>query len=179
MPPLSEAERMVPLPALSGELAKRGRNAFAGLAGALGGVSGHTKGRVLGQFFVSLLPALAIASVLTLMYAGATAPVEKASTAGLVEAGGDVAADFEEAGSDTGLAEPPAEAGTGLAEPPAEKVAGRGAGASRRAGAGAGREGRKARQGASGRQDRGARGAAARADLVLGHRWVSAWPSSR
>ena len=109
MPPLSAAERVVPLPALSGELAKRGRNAFAGLAGALGGVSGHTKGRILGQFFVSLLPALAIASVLTLMYAGATAPVEKASTAGLVEAGGDVAANFEEAGADSGLAEPPAD----------------------------------------------------------------------
>ena len=119
MPPLSDAERVVPLPALSGELAKGGRNAFAGLAGALGGVSGHTKGRILGQFFVSLLPALAIASVLTLMYAGATAPVEKASTAGLVEAGGDVAANFEEAGADTGLAEPPAE-DTGLAEPPAD-----------------------------------------------------------
>ena len=119
MPPLSDAERVVPLPALSGELARRGRNAFAGLAGALGGVSGHTKGRILGQFFVSLLPALAIASVLTLMYAGATAPVEKASTAGLVEAGGDVAANFEEAGADTGLAEPPAE-DTGLAEPPSD-----------------------------------------------------------
>ena len=119
MPPLSDAERVVPLPALSGELAKGGRNAFAGLAGALGGVSGHTKGRILGQFFVSLLPALAIASVLTLMYAGATAPVEKASTAGLVEAGGDVAANFEEAGADTGLAEPPAE-DTGLAEPPSD-----------------------------------------------------------
>jgi TRAP-type mannitol/chloroaromatic compound transport system permease large subunit len=124
MPPLSEADRKVPLPALSGELAKRGRNAFSGLAGALGGVSGHTKGRVFGQFFVSLLPALAIASVLGLMYAGATAPVEKASTAGLVEAGGDVAADFKEADSESGLAEPPAESGTGLAEPPAEKVAG-------------------------------------------------------
>ena len=119
MPPLSDAERVVPLPALSGELARRGRNAFAGLAGALGGVSGHTKGRILGQFFVSLLPALAIASVLTLMYAGATVPVEKASTAGLVEAGGDVAANFEEAGADTGLAEPPAE-DTGLAEPPSD-----------------------------------------------------------
>jgi TRAP-type mannitol/chloroaromatic compound transport system permease large subunit len=122
MPPLSAADRVVPLPALSGDLAKRGRNAFAGLAGALGGVSGHSKGRIFGQFFVSLLPALAIASVLTLMYAGATAPIEKASTAGLVEAGGDVAASFEEAGADTGLAEPPME--EGLAEPPSDEAKG-------------------------------------------------------
>jgi TRAP-type mannitol/chloroaromatic compound transport system permease large subunit len=122
MPPLSEAERHVPLPALSSELAARGgRNAFSGLAGALGGVSGHTKGRVFGQFFVSLLPALAIASLLAFMYATATAPVKEASTAGLVEAGGDVAASFEEAGADTGLAEPPKE-DTGLAEPPSDEA---------------------------------------------------------
>ncbi|MBZ0248795.1 MAG: TRAP transporter large permease subunit, partial [Burkholderiales bacterium] len=109
MPPLPDAERHVPLPPLSEAIAARGgRNAFAGLAGALGGVSGHTKGRIFGQFFVSLLPALAIASLLAFMYASATAPVKEASTAGLVEAGGAVAASFEEAGADTGLAEPPA-----------------------------------------------------------------------
>jgi TRAP-type mannitol/chloroaromatic compound transport system permease large subunit len=122
MPPLPDADRHVPLPALSEAIAARGgRNAFAGLAGSLGGVSGHTKGRIFGQFFVSLLPALAIASLLAFMYATATAPVKEASTAGLVEAGGDVAASFEEAGADTGLAEPPAE-DTGLAEPPSDEA---------------------------------------------------------
>ncbi|MBX3671519.1 MAG: TRAP transporter large permease subunit [Burkholderiales bacterium] len=122
MPPLPDAERHVPLPPLSEAIAARGgRNAFAGLAGALGGVSGHTKGRIFGQFFVSLLPALAIASLLAFMYASATAPVKEASTAGLVEAGGAVAASFEEAGADTGLAEPPAE-DTGLAEPPSDEA---------------------------------------------------------
>jgi TRAP-type mannitol/chloroaromatic compound transport system permease large subunit len=120
MPPLPESERHVPLPPLSEELSKRGRNAFTGLAASIGGVSGHASSRVFGQFFVSLLPALAIVTVLGLVYSVATAPVKEASTAGLVEAGGDVAADFKEAGSDTGLAEPPKEPGTGLAEPPAE-----------------------------------------------------------
>ena len=123
MPPLPDAERHVPLPPLSEAIAARGgRNAFAGLAGALGGVSGHTKGRIFGQFFVSLLPALAIASLLAFMYASATAPVKEASTAGLVEAGGAVAASFEEAGADTGLAEPPSDeakpAAGGVQEPP-------------------------------------------------------------
>ncbi|HQY47192.1 MAG TPA: TRAP transporter large permease subunit [Usitatibacteraceae bacterium] len=122
MPPLPDAERHVPLPPLSEAIAARGgRNAFAGLAGALGGVSGHAKGRIFGQFFVSLLPALAIASLLAFMYASATAPVKEASTAGLVEAGGAVAASFEEAGADTGLAEPPME-DTGLAEPPSDEA---------------------------------------------------------
>ncbi len=120
MPPLSAEGRLVPLPPLSATLAQRGSNAFTGLAGAVGGVTGHTKGRVFGQFFVSLIPALAISTMLALMYAGATAPVNVASTAGLVEAGGAVAANFEEAGSDTGLAEPPAE-DTGLAEPPSDE----------------------------------------------------------
>jgi TRAP-type mannitol/chloroaromatic compound transport system permease large subunit len=122
MPPLSDAERHVPLPALSEAIAKQGRsNAFTGLLGSLGGVGGHSKSRVFGQFFVSLLPALAIATLLAFMYAGATAPVKEASTAGLVEAGGEVAASFEEAGADTGLAEPPKE-DTGLAEPPSDEV---------------------------------------------------------
>ncbi|MCL4688882.1 MAG: TRAP transporter large permease subunit [Burkholderiales bacterium] len=122
MPPLPDTERHVPLPPLSEAIAARGgRNAFAGLAGALGGVSGHAKGRIFGQFFVSLLPALAIASLLAFMYASATAPVKEASTAGLVEAGGAVAASFEEAGADTGLAEPPME-DTGLAEPPSDEA---------------------------------------------------------
>ncbi|MCM2329332.1 MAG: TRAP transporter large permease subunit, partial [Lysobacter sp.] len=120
MPPLSAEGRFVPLPPLSETLAKRGSNAFTGLAGAVGGITGHTKARVFGQFFVSLIPALAIGSMLALMYAGATAPVKEVSTYGLVEAGGAVAASFEEAGADTGLAEPPME-DTGLAEPPSDE----------------------------------------------------------
>ena len=124
MPPLPDSERQVPLPPLSQALAPTRRNAFTGLLSALGGVPGHNRSRILGQFFVALLPALAVASILGVTFLGATAPAAQVDTSSLVEAGGDVAAEFSEAGSDTGLAEPPAESGTGLSEPPAEKVAG-------------------------------------------------------
>ena len=97
MPPLSADEARVPLPAFAQQLAQRGRNAFLGLAGAaFGPSSGVSKGTVFGQFFVSLLPALAIAALLAVMFQAATAPVVEASTAGLVEAGGAVAADIKE-----------------------------------------------------------------------------------
>ena len=122
MPPLPESERHVPLPPLSEALAPKRRNAFAGLlASALGGVPGFSKAKVVSQFFVSALPAIAIVAVLAVTWQGATAPVAVDSTAGLVEAGGEVAAaDQSDIGG--GLAEPPAESGTGLAEPPKEST---------------------------------------------------------
>lgn len=130
MPPLPESERHVELPAFAKALAARGRNASLGLARALGGTSGVSKGTALGQLFLSLLPALAIAGVLAFTYSTVTAPVQEASTAGLVEAGGSFAADIKEetglvgAPGSTGLQEPPVEstadkpAETGLQEPP-------------------------------------------------------------
>ncbi|MBY0268349.1 MAG: TRAP transporter large permease subunit [Burkholderiales bacterium] len=134
MPPLPEKERYVALPAFAEVLQARGRNALVGLGRALGGAPGVRSRTVLGQLFISLLPALAIIGILVLFYNTATAPVQQASTAGLVQAGGDVAADVKEetglvgGGESTGLQEPPAEAaqagdkpaeGTGLQEPPA------------------------------------------------------------
>ena len=131
MPPLAESERHVELPAFAKALAARGRNASLGLARALGGTSGVSKRTALGQLFLSLLPALAIAGVLAFTYSAVTAPVQEVSTAGLVEAGGSFAADIKEetglvgAGESTGLQEPPVEgtadkpAETGLQEPPA------------------------------------------------------------
>jgi TRAP-type mannitol/chloroaromatic compound transport system permease large subunit len=132
MPPLPESERRVELPAFAKALAARGRNASLGLFRALGGTSGVSKGTALFQLFLSLLPALAIACVLAFTYSAVTAPVQEASTAGLVEAGGSFAADIKEesglvggAPESTGLQEPPAEstadkpAETGLQEPPA------------------------------------------------------------
>ncbi len=97
MPPLSPEEARVPLPAWSQTLSRGGRNALLGLLRASGaGGAGVPKRTVYGQLVVSLLPLLAIAALLAVMYQAATAPVVQASTAGLVEAGGLVAADVKE-----------------------------------------------------------------------------------
>ena len=132
MPPLPEAERHVVLPAFAEALQARGRNALLGLGRALAGAPGVASRTALGQFMISLLPALVIIGILAIFYSAATAPVQVASTAGLVQAGGDVAVDVKEetglvGGESTGLQEPPAEGeqnkppeSTGLQEPPAE-----------------------------------------------------------
>ena len=117
MPPLAESERRVPLPPFAQTLSGRGRNALAGLAGALGGSAGVASRTAFGQLFVTLLPALVVVAALGLMYRVATAPVIEASTAGLVEAGGAIAADVRE--EPAGLI---GQEGTGLSEPPAEEA---------------------------------------------------------
>jgi TRAP-type mannitol/chloroaromatic compound transport system permease large subunit len=117
-PPLSAAERLVPLPPLSQTLSRRSGNALAGLFGGLS-VPSLPKKQVATQLLVSLLPAIAIVSLLVLMYASATAPNASVDTAGLVQAGGSVMGDEDKAVESSGLQEPPKEAG-GLAEPPAE-----------------------------------------------------------
>ena len=97
MPPLPENERRVPLPPLAQTLAQQGRNALTGLARALtGSGAGVAKRTVFAQLFVTLLPALFIVAVLGAAYRAATAPVVEADTAGLVEAGGTLAADVKE-----------------------------------------------------------------------------------
>jgi TRAP-type mannitol/chloroaromatic compound transport system permease large subunit len=97
MPPLPPEEARVPLPAFAQSLGERGRNALAGLWRALrGGGSGVPSGKLAGQLLVSLLPAIVIALALGLVHRVATAPVLEASTAGLVEAGGLIAADVKE-----------------------------------------------------------------------------------
>lgn len=132
MPPLPEAERHVTLPSFAEKLQVRGRNALIGLGRSIGGAPGVPSATVLKQFFIALLPALAIIGILAFSYNKATAPVQEASTAGLVQAGGEFAADVKETvegsgDASTGLAEPPAEGnaekpaeGTGLTEPPVE-----------------------------------------------------------
>ena len=135
MPALPEKERYVELPPFAQSLSARGKNALLGLASSLAGTPGVASRTVLGQFFISLLPALVISSILLFAYNAATTPAKVDSTAGLVQAGGDVAADVKEetglvGGDSTGLAEPPVEGaqdkpaeGTGLQEPPAEATA--------------------------------------------------------
>ncbi|MBI3575680.1 MAG: TRAP transporter large permease subunit [Gammaproteobacteria bacterium] len=125
MPPLPESERRVPLPPLAQRLAPQHRNALAGLWRALtgGAGAGVAKHIVLRQFFVALLPTLVIVAALGITYQVVTAPVIEASTAGLVEAGGLVAAPVEEQEPTGLIGTPEAESDkSGVQEPPAEVV---------------------------------------------------------
>jgi TRAP-type mannitol/chloroaromatic compound transport system permease large subunit len=117
-PPLSEAERLVPLPPLSLALRARSRNVIAGLVGAFG-VPSVSRRQVAGQLLLSLLPTAFIVAALLIMYVGATAPLAVVDTTGLVQAGGAVVDTGEPAADSTGLQEPPSEEG-GLQEPPKE-----------------------------------------------------------
>ncbi len=136
MPALPEKERYVELPPFAQSLSARGKNALLGLGSALAGAPGVASRTVLGQFFITLLPALVIGGVLLFSYNAATTPASVDSTAGLVQVGGEVAAEVKEetglvgGGDSTGLAEPPAEGasekpaeGTGLQEPPVDNAA--------------------------------------------------------
>ena len=107
MPPLSKEERLIALPSFAQALAPKGSNALAGLWRALAGganVAKHTAGL---QLVISLLPALAIAAILGLTYYAATLPEVQTDTAGLVEAGGDIAGDVKEEEIASGLTEAP------------------------------------------------------------------------
>ncbi len=104
MPPLPQSERRVELPSFAQTLAGRSNNALVGLWRALtGGGAGVAQRTVLGQFMVTLVPALFIAAVLGVTYRMATAPEVEASTAGLIEAGGLIAAPEPEREASTGL----------------------------------------------------------------------------
>ena len=67
-PPLSESERSVPLPPLSQQLSAAPPQRCWRACSARLRTPGLPRRSVAGQFFVSLLPALAIAAVLVLMY---------------------------------------------------------------------------------------------------------------
>jgi TRAP-type mannitol/chloroaromatic compound transport system permease large subunit len=116
-PPLSEADRMVPLPALSQTLSARSDNALAGLFAGLR-LPSLQRGKVASQLMVALLPALAIAAVLAALYMSATAPAAVVDTTGLEQAGGAIGAEESQPMASSGLQEPPKESG-GLQEPPA------------------------------------------------------------
>src|SRR3989475_156393 len=119
MPPLPQSERRVELPSFAQTLAGRSNNALVGLWRALtGGGAGVAQRTVLGQFMVTLVPALFIAAVLGVTYRMATAPEVEASTAGLIEAGGLIAAPEPEREASTGLIG--AQEESGVKEPSAE-----------------------------------------------------------
>lgn len=133
MPPLSAADRVVPLSPVNAALAPmHGTRALTGLLGALKGRRNADipAGRIVRELFIALLPALMFAAVLGLMWRSATAPAaadfevpasmqmggERSDSGGLAEppsAGG-----LAEPPAEGGLAEPPAEGG--VSEPPAE-----------------------------------------------------------
>ena len=94
MPPLAESERHVDVPSWAQAQSKYGTNALAGLFRGLGGrlAPGVAKRTVVTQLLVSLVPALFVAALLGITYRMATAPDVAASTAGLIQAGGLVAA---------------------------------------------------------------------------------------
>ncbi len=127
MPPLKESERRVELPAFAQALAPKGSNAFSGLVRSLvtGSDARVAKRTAAFQLFVSLLPALAIAAVLGVTWRAATAPEVVASSAGLIEAGGLIAAPASERELSTGLigGSEPEEKDAGLTEPPSEAKA--------------------------------------------------------
>jgi TRAP-type mannitol/chloroaromatic compound transport system permease large subunit len=105
MPPLSESEQRVPLPPHSQALAQQKIHVLAALWRALAGhsSSGVPKRTVLGMLVMSLVPALAIVVLLGVTYRSATAPDVEASTAGLIQAGGETAAEETSQEKDTGL----------------------------------------------------------------------------
>jgi TRAP-type mannitol/chloroaromatic compound transport system permease large subunit len=120
MPPLTEAERHVELPAFAKTLSAGGANALTGLLRAARGGAGVSSAVALKQLFVSLLPMLAVAAILAVTYRAATAPVVIESTAGLVQAGGEFAADIKEEPADlVGGLQEPKEEGAEAQEPPA------------------------------------------------------------
>ncbi|HEY3075008.1 MAG TPA: TRAP transporter large permease subunit [Burkholderiales bacterium] len=122
MPPLAESERRVELPGFAQTLAPHGSNALRGLwRGLTGRASANVAKRtVLAQFFVTLTPALFIVAVLGVTYRIATAPEVAASTAGLIEVGGLVAAPEPEREASTGLVDAPEAEESGVTEPPVE-----------------------------------------------------------
>ena len=122
MPPLAASERSVDLPPFARALAKHGSNALTGLWRGLtgGSIAGVAKSTVLAQLIVTLVPALFIAALLGVTYRMTTAPVVEASTAGLIEAGGLVAAPEQEREQSTGLVGAQEPEDSGVKEPSAE-----------------------------------------------------------
>jgi TRAP-type mannitol/chloroaromatic compound transport system permease large subunit len=124
MPPLTAAERHVPLTPTAQTLQDRiSPKVLPGLVGALKGSrnAGVPFLEVMRQALIAALPAIFLAVLLTVMWRSATAPDVVADTAGLVEMG---AGGSEAAPQGDGLAEPPGGEGEkvegGLAEPPSE-----------------------------------------------------------
>jgi TRAP-type mannitol/chloroaromatic compound transport system permease large subunit len=130
MPALPEAERRVALPGFAQRLAARGRNAARVLASSLAGRDGVTGGTARLQFFVALLPVLALSGLLLFTYRSVTAPPPADPGAGLVALGGEApVAEGESQGTGLIGSEEPSEQPAGeeqaeeLSAPPAQEAA--------------------------------------------------------
>lgn len=132
-PPLSAADRHVPLPPAAQSIVDSGgsRNAVAGLLGAIKGTRGAAAPTrtLLGQLTIALLPALVFAAAMLLSYQSVTSAPEAVDAGGLVEMGSASQGRDATDEQSTGLAEPPSEGGlqepeqaSGLQEPPTEET---------------------------------------------------------
>jgi TRAP-type mannitol/chloroaromatic compound transport system permease large subunit len=123
-PPLSEAERHVPLPAFAEVVSSTiSDKVLPGLIGAIKGKRNAQvpMGTLLNHLFIALLPALTVAFVMGTVYMSVTAPLERAPE-GVVEMGsGAITVAEDEQPQAGGLQEPQAEGG--LQEPAAEGAA--------------------------------------------------------
>jgi TRAP-type mannitol/chloroaromatic compound transport system permease large subunit len=118
-PPLSEEDRVVPLPAYAEKISTSfSNNVVRGLVGGLQGSvqAGASNRTLLSQLLIALLPAIAFTAAMGLTYRMVTAPAEVVS-ADAVQMGTGFGTDDAKADSG-GLQEPPAEGG--LKEPPIE-----------------------------------------------------------
>jgi TRAP-type mannitol/chloroaromatic compound transport system permease large subunit len=122
MPPLAENERRVPLTAFAQTLSPRGSNALAGTWQALTGSGfGVSKPAALGQFIVTLVPAIVIVAILGITYRVATAPVVEAAATGLVEVGGLAESAAEEREASPGVIGAPENEEEGVKQPGEEE----------------------------------------------------------
>jgi TRAP-type mannitol/chloroaromatic compound transport system permease large subunit len=123
-PPLSEAERHVPLPAFAEVVSSTISDKV--LPGLIGAIKGKRNAQVpmktlLNHLFIALLPALTVAAIMGAVYTSVTAPIERAPE-GVVEMGsGAITVAEDEQPQAGGLQEPQAEGG--LQEPAAEGAA--------------------------------------------------------
>jgi TRAP-type mannitol/chloroaromatic compound transport system permease large subunit len=118
-PPLSEEDRVVPLPAYAEKISTSfSNNVVRGLVGGLKGnvTAGASSRTLLSQLLIALLPAIAFTAAMGLTYRMVTAPVEVVST-DVVQMGTGFSSDDGKVESG-GLQEPPQEGG--LKEPPVE-----------------------------------------------------------
>jgi TRAP-type mannitol/chloroaromatic compound transport system permease large subunit len=118
MPPLSAEDRRVNLPSFTQRLATTKGSALALLTRTFKGRRNADvpMGALARHLAITLLPALAFALFMGLIYQSMTAPLTTQDTGGLQAMGMGSSAGGQDEG---GLAEPPAEGG-GLQEPPAE-----------------------------------------------------------
>lgn len=93
MPALPESEQRVALPSHAAMLARRGRHPLVALCNALTGQTGVPKRTVYAQLFLTLIPALFIVGVLGAVYRSATEPEVELTATGLIQLGGEIAAE--------------------------------------------------------------------------------------